>query len=231
MNIHNITEDYVIRTVNDIFNEAEKSGKTPFCTCRQCRLDVACYVLNRMEPRYVVSGKGLAYTESEYKNDFQKNIDIVSSVNEAIEKVSRTKRPNFNHDRHDTNEQPEGPFFNLPSITGRLFNGNNFEPVSGLDLFLIMDGKHCEMINPGWQNPYNLSANTPGSFTFLPKPVPAVKAGEKRTFDFEITTKNMKYEPVHHYFKIEVTADPEYDDSVELLENFKAGDLYIFTEK
>ena len=97
MKIHNILEDIVISKVEEIFNEEEKDRALGFCTCRQCRMDVACYVLNRSEPQYVISGRGYAHLKSEYDEDSQKTTDITALVLEGIKKVSHSKRPFFPH--------------------------------------------------------------------------------------------------------------------------------------
>ncbi len=47
MNVHNLMENIVIETVNDIFEDKKKEG-FDMAECLQCRLDVACYVLNRI---------------------------------------------------------------------------------------------------------------------------------------------------------------------------------------
>jgi competence protein ComFB len=66
MEIHNTTEDMVLSIVHDIFDAIEKEGKPDRpCTCYQCRLDTACYVLNRISPKYVVSSRGVARAESD----------------------------------------------------------------------------------------------------------------------------------------------------------------------
>ena len=62
MIIHNVMEDIVSDEVNKLFDEAEqKKEDWVTCTCIQCRHDVMCYVLNRIKPRYIKSGRGLAH--------------------------------------------------------------------------------------------------------------------------------------------------------------------------
>ena len=58
MDVHNTVEDIVITRVDEIFKTLDEEGNKKFCTCNQCRLDVICYVLNRLRPHYIVSHKG-----------------------------------------------------------------------------------------------------------------------------------------------------------------------------
>ncbi|MCG8483767.1 MAG: late competence development ComFB family protein [Clostridia bacterium] len=40
----------------------------------QCKLDVACYVLNNTKPRYSVSSRGIVHHEMDYINKLCQNI-------------------------------------------------------------------------------------------------------------------------------------------------------------
>ena len=66
MDIHNLMEDIVLDTVNELFDAKVQGASSVWCTCRQCRMDVACFVLNRLKPEYVLSGRGGAYSEIDY---------------------------------------------------------------------------------------------------------------------------------------------------------------------
>ena len=62
MIIHNVMEDLVYDEVNKLFDEAEEKKESWLtCSCMQCRVDTMCYVLNRLKPRYIKSGRGLAH--------------------------------------------------------------------------------------------------------------------------------------------------------------------------
>ena len=194
MKIHNILEDIVISKVEEIFDEEAKDRVLGFCTCRQCRLDVACYVLNRSEPQYVVSGRGYAHLKSEYDEDSQKTTDITALVLEGIKKVSHSKRPFFPHSG-ENDEYPEGgPFFNFPIIAGRIFDGKTFEPVSDIEVSLTSDGDLVPMKNPNWQNPYYVAESTAGTFMFWPGPVSAGSTGLQQTFQFRVATSSPVYD-------------------------------------
>ena len=108
MDIHNSMEEFVYETVNEIFEEKAKSG-FPLAHCYQCRLDVACYVLNRIKPEYIISGRGLAHYESDYQDHLQTSADIVALVNEGLRKIDARRRPYYANSPQEKQEIPAGP--------------------------------------------------------------------------------------------------------------------------
>jgi len=230
MKIHNLMEDIVIEKVHEIFDEEEKEMKNKgYCTCHQCRLDVACYVLNRANARYVSSSRGLTHLRTEYQEDIQKSADLVSMVNDGIIKVSSTKRPHYDHSFDEESPPPEGPMYNLPTIMGRLLNGTTFEPMQSIDIYLKSNGEIVEMFEPSWQNPYKLIEKTAGTFVFWPRPVHSDSPETKRTFEFEIVVDAEGYEELHHFFEMSVEAESAFDDSFHLQHTYKLEDLYLFS--
>ena len=230
MEIHNITEDIVLRTVNDIFNEAEKdtSSDKP-CTCSQCRLDTACYVLNRTAPCYVVSSRGVARAESESMERQQAEVDVISLAYEGMQRIAKSKRPHFEHDsRPRETESGEGPWFNIPTIIGRVFNGANFEPMSGIEVSLLSGHAEAEMIDANWQNPYLLVANTAGTFSFWPKPETAPAVGSLKKFSFAVVARAIGFEELRHFFEIPVTGESVAALSFSTQRTYKLPDLYLF---
>ncbi|MCA1951374.1 MAG: late competence development ComFB family protein [Treponema sp.] len=231
MDIHNTTEDRVLSLIHEIFDSIEKEAKPDRpCTCFQCRLDTACYVLNRLPPKYVVSSRGVARTESETIEKQQEDADIVSLIYEGHHKIAKSLRPHFAHNPADR-ESPlsiKGPVFNFPTIIGRIFNGLNFEPVNNIDVELLEDGKLAPMIDPNWQNPYRLIPNTAGTFTFWPKPKSTEKAGMEKTFSFSIFIRADNFEPLQHFFTIHVTSEDQAQTSFSMQRTFKIPDLYLF---
>ncbi len=228
MKAHNIMEDVVTDTINLIFEEEEASKKRGFCTCRHCRLDVACLVLNKFPPQYIISGRGLAHIKSNYINRLQQSADIAALINKAIITVSNHKRPHLLHGNKPGRSNPEGILFNFPVITGRIFDGANFEPISGIEVVLLSEKKEVRMINGNWANPCPIVSNTPGSYHFWPYPQEADTAGEKRFFQFGISAQKKGYEPVQHYFGIEIMAKDGFADYLDLDTSYDIEDLYIF---
>jgi len=231
MEIHNSTEDIVLVAVNDICDAIEKEGKDSRpCTCYQCRLDTACYVLNRTNPRYVVSSRGAVRAESETLEKQQEGADIVALIHEGLKKIAKSLRPHFEHDsRHSiAPELPNGPAFNIPTIVGRVFNGVNFEPMNDIEVTLFIGTDKAEMMDPNWQNPYRLIDNTAGAFSFWPKPFHASKEGLAKHFEFTIVASVPGFEELRHFFEIAVTSSPQAESAYAIERTFKLPDLYIF---
>ena len=81
MNIYNRIEQLAIDVVNQIFDSFDENSADERCDCEQCRLDVTCYVLNRLQPKYIISERGFTHIESEYtsqetaENNYDKWLD------------------------------------------------------------------------------------------------------------------------------------------------------------
>jgi competence protein ComFB len=226
MKIHNQKEVQVITLVDEIFSD-EKEERT-FCTCGQCRLDVACYVLNRLEPRYVVSERGVAHTENPYQDRIQETADIAALIHEGIDRVSRTKRPDFPHNEESQLSAEEGALCAFPMIKGRVFNGTTFEPVCNIDVFLRVNGEVVEMVDPNWQNPCHIYENGSGSFFFLPKPAAAESSGLDTSLSFEVFVDDKRFETLHHFFMIAPVRNESADFTVHTSEGYSTEDLYLF---
>jgi competence protein ComFB len=241
LNIHNLAEDLVAKEINAICDEIERSGqKRHFCTCSQCRLDAACYVLNRTQPSYVVSNRGVARIERETLERRQKNIDLTVLIYKALESVAHNRRPNFDHEcRIHVSEGTEivtesatkrRAVFNIPAIVGRVFNGTNFEPLSGVDVELRHAGKLVLMRDHNWQNPYRFVKDTAGTFTFWPSPVEANAADEQAVFEFAVRIETEGFETLNHVFGIPVTSEYAANVPFSMDRTFKLQDMYLFPE-
>lgn len=228
MKLHNILEDVVSQTVNEIFDEEAKNRILGFCTCFQCRLDVMCYVLNRLTPQYTVSSRGLAHRFSDYQDQLQTTADLVGLVNKGIQTVSATRRPQFAHDRSEATDLPEGPLFNFPVIEGKVVGGNTFEPLSDLTVSLRADGRLVRMLDANWQNPYPITEHTAGSFYFLPYPVKTIEPRTSRSFDFELSIADPRYDELHHFIRVDLISEATFTGKLHYQEAYRTDDLILF---
>ncbi len=227
MEIINLMEKEVHRVVNQLCDELENAENGPeFCTSRLCRLDVTCYVLNRIPPRYVTSSRGATHVEHEYITNPQLEIDIMRLANEGLRRVTSIQRSYYN-EGDGTEERQRGPTFNFPTIIGRLFNAESFAPVSEIEVELRHGGAPAPMIDPRWPNPYRINPITAGCFSFWPKPVPAGDYDETRHFEFELAVETAGFEPFHHYFSIELEAEEGKTSRQGLAQDFTLGELYL----
>ncbi|NLA26851.1 MAG: late competence development ComFB family protein [Firmicutes bacterium] len=79
----NIMEQMVFNTIDDLAKDYE------FCSCPQCRMDIAALALNRLPHHYVVTSRGETYSRANML-ELQNDVDIVSAVFAAI-KIVRDK--------------------------------------------------------------------------------------------------------------------------------------------
>jgi competence protein ComFB len=231
MELHNTMEDRILARVEDIFSTIGKEGNPDnFCTCSQCRMDTACYVLNRTTPHYIVSNRGAARVQQESIEQQQKDADITALIYEGLKRVNHNQRPNFKHTLIAGNSKviSENPVFNIPTIVGRLFDGGNFAPLSGVKVELLRNGELVVMKDANWQNPYNMVPNTDGTFTFWPVPIPADTADDRKTFEYSLKVEAPEFETLIHYFKIPVISEVLTAASFTLGRTFKLPDLYMF---
>jgi competence protein ComFB len=214
MTVHNYAEENVLKAVAEIFEAEAAKPKRRFCTCDFCRTDVACYVLNRVPPLYQTSGRGLAHRDIDYQEKLQREADLVALVYRGIERITETKRPHgyegANGERFEE-QAPEGHFFNYPQILGRLFNSAKFEPVSEVEVRLLADdGSEMRMTDPRWINPYMISSNTPGIFSFWPMPEKAASSGMHKTSELKIAVDAPGFEQLRHYFTVTLVSVEGY---------------------
>jgi competence protein ComFB len=229
MEIHNTTEDIVFAKVETIFDSIVREGNPEdFCLCYQCRMDTACYVLNRIAPQYIVSNRGVARIEQENLERQQKDADIVALVYEGLKRINHNQRPNSFHRDAAAPAIINQPVFNIPTIVGRLFNGSNFAPMSNVKVELHRNGELVSMKDNNWQNPYNLVTNTEGTFTFWPNSVPAEETDIHKIFEYSIRIEAPEFETLNHFFKIPVISEIQSAAVFSMGRTFKLPDLYMF---
>jgi competence protein ComFB len=231
MEIHNITEDIVFSEVDKIFKAIEKEGNPEkFALNDRCRMDTICYVLNRCEPRYIVSNRGVARVEQNSFERQQQAADIAALVYDGIKRVNHTMRPKIEGDASHigTGAAPDTPVFNIPTIVGRLFSGINFSPMSGINVELLRDGKLVAMKDENWQNPYSMVSNTAGTFTFWPAPISAEARGLHKIFEYSVKIEAPDFETLNHRFSVPVMSELLSSLSFSMDRTFKLPDLYMF---
>jgi competence protein ComFB len=227
--IHNTVEDIVFAQVTEICNTIEKNNQGEICTCHQCRVDTACYVLNRISPHYISSNRGVARMEQETITRQQKEAEITSMVYEGIRQVNHNRRPFIKH--KGMNAAPEAaanPIFNIPTIIGRIFNGLNFEPLRAAKVELLRNGELVGMKDATWQNPFNIVPNAEGTFTFWPASIPVETANINKVFAYSVKIEAPNLDPLTHFFTIPVRSEIQTADAYSLERSFKLPDLYLF---
>ncbi|MDR0457219.1 MAG: late competence development ComFB family protein [Treponema sp.] len=231
MEIHNVSEEVIIDSVHKIFDVVKHEGNPEeLCLCEQCKLDTICYTLNRIMPHYIVSNRGITRMEQDWAGKQQAEADIAALVYKGLRLVNHNLRPTALHD--DTVSEDltlTKPAFYIPTIIGRLFDGETFAPLAGVTVELRSKGEVVPMRNRNWQNPFTLVANTPGSYTFWPTPILADSIDIHRTFQYSLKIESLQYETLTHFFNIPVISSmlTTYS-SVTMDRTFKLPDLYLF---
>jgi competence protein ComFB len=230
MDIHNTTEDIVFNMVQNIFEEIQNSGNPDgLCLCYQCRMDTICYALNRIEPHYIISNRGFTRIEHAGISRQQTEADITSLAYKGLRLINHNKRPTAAHDSTPLNSQKiNHPVFDIPTIAGRIFDGESFEPITGIEVSLYCEGELISMRNNNWQNPYTMVSLTPGVFSFWPAPVIAEIPDVNQVFKFQIKVNSPDYELLNHFFNITAISKFHTPHSYTLNRTFKLPDLYIF---
>ena len=230
MEIHNTTEDVVMNVVHRTFEEINRTGNPEkYCLCYQCRIDTICYTLNRTKPHYIVSNRGMSRIIQPTLEQQQLEADIATLVHKALRLVNHNMRPTANHDNTSSQAvRANHPVFDFPTISGRIFNGKSFEPVIDIEVCLYCEGEPVTMRSTNWQNPFFITANTPGTFSFWPVPKMAEYPDTSQDFKFAIKVQSEEYEPLQHFFNITTVSKFHSPQSYTLNRAYKLPDLYIF---
>lgn len=226
MNVHNVNEELVIDRVNELYNQVSTmSAHWLTCDCEHCRLDAVSYVLNRIPPRYVVSGRGIIYSSIE--NDTQLKADIDTLVIEAMHIISSVKRPY--HRMHDEKSaQDKGPFFNFPTFFGAVYDGNTFKPLGSAQVTLKLDNYSAQMIDYTWSNPCYTAEMTKGAYSFLVKPQKADKENISSIFVFSLEVHLQGYDPISYSFSVPLISEVSIRSSSNSTYSLKIQDLFLF---
>ncbi|MBR5581424.1 MAG: late competence development ComFB family protein, partial [Treponema sp.] len=204
MKVQNVMESYITNRTNALYDEFAESKNTFItCSCDNCRMDTICYVLNRIHPKYVVSGRGMTYANLALNGQIMADIDAM--IIDGMRIVNAAKRP-YHEKRKIENPAENVPAFNFPVFMGAVYDGHTFEPMSGVTVELTADGKLVSMEDASWENPTLTYKPGKGSFTFKPIAIPADKEGETKNFPFTITIRAENYQPLIYSFNIPVTS-------------------------
>lgn len=227
MNVHNIMEEKVFNHVNDLYNQMKEQNVSWLsCDCEQCRLDTASYVLNRIPPRYVVSGRGVSHNAS--LDDTQLRADINALVMEGIQAIANARRP-YHAQKTVTNVvDVENPAFNFPTFIGSVYDGTTFEPLAGAKIVLRYNNDLAEMVDYTWQNPNVSTAVTKGVFSFWVKPVAASKVGENGVFSFTIEVSAEGFDSIVYDFTVPLVSESQPKFSLNSTYSLKVQDFYLF---
>ncbi len=229
MNVHNIMEEIVSQKINTIYDQLKDEHLSWLtCDCMNCRLDTISYVLNRIPPRYVVSGRGVTHSIPSINNT-QLKADIEALGMEGIRIVSSTKRSFHEKPRAvcEIQQSPQ-PVFNMPAFIGTVLDGATFEPLAGASISIRQNGELAEMVDSTWSNPAKTFQSTNGTYSFWVKSVPTRKDGENRRFTFTIDVEAPEYTPISYVFEVPVVSESILRTELNSTFSLKIKDLILF---
>lgn len=233
MKTTNLMEQFVKEQVDDMYARIkEENPSSPICDCENCRLDVLCYVLNRVPPKYIVSSRGVSHTQRELENFKQISADVGKIVMDGIRLISSSKRPNHNFSYIASIEKlkimKRKPFFFFPILSGYVYDGLTFESLVDAQISLFIDGKLAKMIDPTWQNPCKTFKATEGAYNFCVLPRKAMKANLTRDFNILLKVEAEGYESVNYSFTVPISSIIAKDSNGFANYSLKIQDLFLF---
>lgn len=227
MEIRNLMEDRVLSLVNEICDEDEQRSSSRYCTSTQCRLDTACYVLNRIPQRYVTSGRGFAHLEADFQDNPQLQIDLVTLVNEGLQRVTSIQRSFYiDENCEGCSDLSADYYYFFPTIKGRIYNGMTFEPISDLKVRLLYQGKLIPMVDPRWSNPFVMFGAAPGTYLFWPSPLAADENDREQSFELVVSIESDQYEPFAHYFTLPLHSEPTRSPKANI-RDYNISDFFL----
>ncbi len=233
MNVHNIMEDVVSERVDNLYESLlEDNVAWLSCACENCRLDAKSYVLNRIPPKYVVSGRGVTHSTDFFSTDNQIRADIDALGMEGIRLISETKRPFHTLSRAEceTVESTGTPVFNFPTFSGSILDGATFEPISGAEILLKLHGENAPMADKTWSNPAMTYRSTHGTYSFWVRPIQAEAIQESMRFDFTIEVSATGYKSAVSSFSVPVESEAAPRKSLDSTYSLKIRDIILFKD-
>lgn len=234
INIHNVMEEQVISRVDKLYDQVIDDGASWLtCGCDNCRLDTISYVLNRVPPRYVVSGRGVAHNSFGSSANAQLVADIDSIALEGMRLVSVAKRP-YHKDSilNAAKEQTlEGFIFNFPTFVGTISDGCTFEPIIDADILLKLDGQPANMMDASWLNPNKTFAATQGRYAFWVAPIEAESDNQSQEFTFTVEATAKGYDPITYSFDVPLLSEKNEGQKINSMYSIKIQELFLFKQE
>jgi competence protein ComFB len=228
MNVHNIMEEYVESRVKLMYAQLEKDRPAwLICETEDSCPDVASYVLNRIPPRYIVSGRGIVHN-TDLLDNTQLRADIDALALEGIRLINTVRRPYYKNTRHAADVHLPQPSFNFPVFIGTVFDGSTFEPLPEAAITLKYGDLVVDMIDKTWSNPCNTYKSTKGTYSFWVKPFKADKPDISRHFNFTVEVSACGYSPVSYAFNIPLVSDNDSKIEMNTSYSLKIQDLFLF---
>lgn len=215
MIIKNAMEDIVINAVIELYKDYDEK----LLKCGAYIEDVVCYVLNRVPPKYITSGRGVLHFELEKEDNTQQLADIYSLINEARDIICKRRQDKthlFEEDDFffkDNVIHTKEYYLNFPYFTGRIITSdkNISDDETSILLSIEINGKwqKAEMLSQNWQNPFIAGKHTYGYYTFWVNPIKAAqqKSTVEEKISFKLNFSNKNYEPIERVVELKIVPE------------------------
>jgi competence protein ComFB len=180
MPVTNLMRDIVINILDEVLKKEQETNLTA-----NSRDDIIAYVLNRVQPRYVTSERGLLYGILDAKYQVQQRVDILFLIYEAIYKI--LKRRDSSTASKETIIPEKSSY--LPHIVGQILEETSLGVVPDVEVMMLYGGKPASMVDTDWENPYKTKVATKGHFHFWPR-YEEKEMGKGPSIPFSITFRH-----------------------------------------
>ncbi len=232
MLIKNITEDLVLDTIEEVLKEFNNK----LYESQEFRDDLACYVLNRMPPRYLQSNRGVIHEELTFQNNVQLQADVYNLVIEGARILPGRRKDSiydgvaYKEKQQIFEEQTEEYFFNFPYFMGRILSSITLShiPDVKVSLYILNSGNYvlAPMINQKWNNPTSTVDQTIGYYAFWVQPVKDSNNKEtQKNFDFKVIYEHQKFDTIEKKFFIELTSEQK------IISKIRRGFIYRIADR
>lgn len=182
MYLINLMEQKVSKLADSYFNDKNIPVNS------NMRMDIIAYTLNRVNPQYVTSARGVLHSYD--RDPIQTNTDILSIIADACEIVTRRKENKLLESVPSIDES--GYYLTYPSIIGNITSSCNFDKVDNALVYIFDNKKILQGYGVNFPNPAVVSSNVPGKFMFcfMPK---KVMSAEEIEVKLDIIVESEKY--------------------------------------
>lgn len=194
MYLVNLMEQKVSKLADSYFKERNIPANT------NMRMDIIAYTLNRVQPQYVTSARGVLHSYD--RSDTEENIEILNTIEKACEVIKRRKE-NTPIESIPIIEE-SGYYLAYPSIMGNICSANGSEKVESALVYMYYKDKLIEGYGANFPNPAVVSKNVPGKFMFcfMPK---KVDSNESMDIDLDIVIEAENYKQYKGVLNFTVT--------------------------
>lgn len=150
--------------------------------------DIIAYVLNRINPRYITTERGIIHEKLESKFKFQERPDVLFLIHEAIQNV-KNRRPSVPRKKNGYTIATSEAF---PHMIGEVLEKTTMSVIPEVKVTLLYKDSPAQMIDEGWGNPCVTNASTRGYYHFMPEFLPE-KMSDKKEIYFKLTFTHPKF--------------------------------------